>query len=418
VIESLSARRVAYAVAALLAVLVGGTVAFHESLHETWMQSTYRTVVTISLAGLDTVPSNDWARLVSIVLVLAGLTIFAYIATVLVEGIARGVFTGAFAERRRRRTIEQLSDHYIICGYGRVGRRIAAEFLEEGVRFVVLDFSPEALEAARERNVLYVDGSGTEDEDLEAAGLERATGLVASSDSDADNLYITLSARNARPDLLIVARASDEDAAKKLRLAGADRVVQPYSTAGKEMAKLVLRPQVAAFLDIVSTSGGPELLFEEIEVQESCPRGREVDPRAAHPPADRRDDRRAAQGRRHLRHHARAGRRPRHRRRDDRRRHARGAGPPRGALRPDRSNCLTPSHASRPGCRSSRARRSSWSGRTIPRTATTRPTWRCGSRPCSAARRASSGKSSRSLRPVWTRSSARRSRGRASSTSG
>jgi voltage-gated potassium channel len=270
VIESLSARRVVYAVAALLTVVVGGTIAFHESLHETWMQSIYRTVVTISLAGLDTVPSNDWARLVSIVLVLAGLTIFAYIATVLVEGISQGVFTGAFAERRRRRTIEQLSDHYIICGYGRVGRRIAAEFLEEGVRFVVLDFSPEALEAARERNVLYVDGSGTEDEDLEAAGLERATGLVASSDSDADNLYITLSARNARPDLLIVARASDEDAAKKLRLAGADRVVQPYSTAGKEMAKLVLRPQVAAFLDIVSTSGGPELLFEEIEVQQSC----------------------------------------------------------------------------------------------------------------------------------------------------
>jgi voltage-gated potassium channel len=119
--------------------------------------------------------------------------------------------------------------------------------------------------------VLFVDGTGTEDEDLQAAGLERATGLVASSDSDADNLYITLSARDARPDLLIVARASDEDAAKKLRLAGADRVVQPYSTAGKEMAKLVLRPQVAAFLDIVSTSGGPELLFEEIEVKDSCP---------------------------------------------------------------------------------------------------------------------------------------------------
>jgi voltage-gated potassium channel len=270
VIESLSARRVAYAIAALFAVLVGGTIAFHQSLHESWMQSTYRTVVTISLAGLDTVPTNDSARLVSIVLVLAGLTIFAYIATVLVEGIAGGVFTGAVAERRRRRTIEQLSNHYIICGYGRVGRRIAAEFLEEGVRFVVLDFSQEAIQAARERNVLYIEGSGTEDEDLRAAGLERATGLVASSDSDSDNLYITLSARNARPDLLIVARASDEDAAKKLRLAGADRVVQPYSTAGKEMAKLVLRPQVAAFLDIVSTSGGPELLFEEIEVKDSC----------------------------------------------------------------------------------------------------------------------------------------------------
>jgi voltage-gated potassium channel len=270
VIESLSARRVAYAVAALLAVVVGGTIAFHQSLHETWVQSTYRTVVTISLAGLDTVPRNDEARLVSIVLVLAGITIFAYIATVVVEGIAGGVFTGAIGERRRRRTIERLKDHYIICGYGRVGRRVAADFREEGVPFVVLDFSADALEAAREANVLFVEGTGTEDEDLREAGLESARGLVASADSDADNLYITLSARNSRPDLLIVSRASDEDAAKKLRLAGANRVVQPYSTAGKEMAKLVLRPQVAAFLDIVSTSGGPDLLFEEIEIKESC----------------------------------------------------------------------------------------------------------------------------------------------------
>jgi voltage-gated potassium channel len=245
-------------------------VGFHESLDESWVQSFYRAVVTATLAGLDTVPRSDWARGISIVLVLAGLTIFAYVASILVEGIAHGVFTGALAERRRRRTIEHLNDHYIICGYGRVGRNVAAEFREAEIEYVVLDFSPEAIEAAREAGALYVEGTGTEDEDLREAGLERARGLVASSDSDSDNLYITLSARNARPNLLIVARASDEDAAKKLRLAGADRVVQPYSSAGKEMAKLVLRPQVAAFLDIVSTSGGPELRFEEIEVDETC----------------------------------------------------------------------------------------------------------------------------------------------------
>ena len=268
---SFTPRRVVYAVAAAAGVIAAGTVGFHESLDESWVQSFYRAVVTATLAGLDTVPRSDWARGISIVLVLAGLTIFAYVASILVEGIAHGVFTGALAERRRRRTIEHLNDHYIICGYGRVGRNVAAEFREAEIEYVVLDFSPEAIEAAREAGALYVEGTGTEDEDLREAGLERARGLVASSDSDSDNLYITLSARNARPNLLIVARASDEDAAKKLRLAGADRVVQPYSSAGKEMAKLVLRPQVAAFLDIVSTSGGPDLLFEEIEVRESCP---------------------------------------------------------------------------------------------------------------------------------------------------
>jgi len=268
--DSFTPRRVGYAVVALLAVFAAGTVGFHSALDEGWFQALYRTVVTTSLAGLDTVPRTNSARVISIVLVLAGLTIFAYIATILVEGIAGGVLTGALAERRRRRKIERLRDHYIICGYGRVGRRVAAEFREDGIDYVVLDFSPDAIEHAREHGDLFVEGTGTEDEDLMETGLERARGLVASSDSDADNLYITLSARATRPDLLIVARASDEDAARKLRLAGADRVVQPYSTAGKEMAKLVLRPQVAAFLDIMSTSGGTELRFEEIEVDPTC----------------------------------------------------------------------------------------------------------------------------------------------------
>jgi voltage-gated potassium channel len=268
--ESFSPRRVAFAVAGVLLVLASGTVAFHETLDESWLQAFYRAVVTASLTGLDTVPPTDAARVISIFLVLAGLTIFAYVATILVEGIAGGVLTGALAERRRRRAIERLRDHYIICGYGRVGRRVAAELRESGTDYVVLDFSPAAIAAAEESGDLFLEGTGTEDEDLEEVGLERARGLVASSDSDVDNLYITLSARAARPDLLIVARASDEDAARKLRLAGADRVVQPYSTAGKEMAKLVLRPQVAAFLDIVSTSGGPELRFEEIEVTDRC----------------------------------------------------------------------------------------------------------------------------------------------------
>jgi voltage-gated potassium channel len=175
------------------------------------------------------------------------------------------------SERRRRRVIERISDHYIICGYGRVGRQVANEFRDAGVPYVVLDFNPEVLEIAREHNIPYIDGSGTKDEDLQAAGLERARGLIASSDSDVDNLYITVSARAERPDLMIVARASTEDAAQKMLRAGADRVVQPYSAAGSEIAKMMLKPQVAAFLDIVSRHGGPDLRFEEIEITRSCP---------------------------------------------------------------------------------------------------------------------------------------------------
>jgi voltage-gated potassium channel len=264
--DPFSTRRIGYALGAATVVIVAGTIAFHYTTHEGWIQAFYRAVVTSSLTGLDTVPSNDSTRLVSIALVLSGLTIFAFIATILVEGIAGGVFTGALAERRRRRTIEQLRDHYIICGYGRVGRRVAKEFRDAGVQYVVLDFNEDAIEYAKERGDMFVEGNGTNDDDLEETGLARAKGLVASSDSDVDNLYITLSARTARPDLLIVARASEEDVAEKLRRAGANRIVQPYSTAGKEMATLVLRPQVAAFLDVVSVTGGADLLYEEIIV--------------------------------------------------------------------------------------------------------------------------------------------------------
>src|SRR5206468_5289721 len=210
--------------------LGAGTVGFRLLLHESWLQSLYRAVITATLTGLDTVPSSNGARLLSIAMILAGLTIIAYAGAVIVEAIAGGVFTGAVAERRRERTIERLDEHFIICGYGRVGRRVADEFRAAGVSYVVVDFREEAITAARAHDDLLVEGNGTEDEDLARAGLERARGLVVASDDDADNLYITLSARNQRPDLQIVARASDEEAKKKLQLAGADRIVMSFST--------------------------------------------------------------------------------------------------------------------------------------------------------------------------------------------
>lgn len=270
-VRAIRLRQAEAMLAAVVGVLAGGTIGFHYTLPETWMQSFYRSVVTASLTGIDSEPRTNGARAITIVMVLCGISIFGYIAAVIVEAIAGGVVTGALAERRRRRAIESLHDHFIICGYGRVGRRVGAEFRASKVSFVVLDFSEEALQAAREENTLFIEGNGVEDEDLREAGIDRARGLVAASDSDADNLYITLSARSMRPDLNIVARASDEDAEKKLRLAGADRVVLPYTTAGAVMANLVLRPQVTAFLDVVTTATGPDLQMAEIEVERTCP---------------------------------------------------------------------------------------------------------------------------------------------------
>jgi voltage-gated potassium channel len=264
-------RHFKFAVGAFFAALAAGAILFGFVLHESPLQSIYRSTVTLSLTGIDTKPDNSGGLIVTIVLILAGMAIYGYLASSIVELIAHGVLTGTMSERRRRHVIDRISDHYIVCGFGRVGRQVAGEFRDAGVEFVVLDFNPEALEIAQHQRVPYLEGSGTKDEDLEAAGLGRARGLVACSDSDVDNLYITVSARTARPDIQIVARASTEDAAGKMLRAGADRVVQPYASAGQEIAKLMLMPQVSAFLDIVSRHGGPDLRFEEIEITQACP---------------------------------------------------------------------------------------------------------------------------------------------------
>jgi voltage-gated potassium channel len=277
-------RHFKLALTAFFIALVVGTVLFVLVLHESVLESIYRSTVTVSLTGIDTKPTNSGGEVVTIVLILAGMAIYGYLASSIVELIAHGVLTGTMSERRRRRVIDRISDHYIICGFGRVGRQVADEFRDAGVEFVVLDFNPEALEVARQQGVPYLEGAGTKDEDLDGAGLDRARGLVACSDSDVDNLYITVSARAVRPDMQIVARASTEDAASKMLRAGADRVVQPYSSAGQEMAKLMLKPQVSAFLDIVSRHGGPDLRFEEIEITRTCPQaGRTIrDTRVRH----------------------------------------------------------------------------------------------------------------------------------------
>jgi voltage-gated potassium channel len=265
-------RRIGIALTAIVVVFTGGSIGFAMLLDESWHDALYRTAVTATLTGLDSTPRGTGAELLTIGIALAGVAIFGYLVAGALDAIANEVAGETRRTKRRRRMIEQLQDHFIICGYGRVGRRAAEEFEVSGQPFVVLDFNPDALAVAKERDVLFVEGRGSEDEDLAQAGIDRAKGLLASADSDAENLYITLSARARRPDLTIVARASDEEAERKLVLAGADRVVRPYSAAGIEMAKLALKPQVAAFLELVSSHAGPDLRFEEIEVHRDCSR--------------------------------------------------------------------------------------------------------------------------------------------------
>jgi len=267
--DGFTRREVAILVGAMVVVFAGGTYGFMALLHESWHEALYRTIVTASLTGLDSTPHGLGAELLTIAIVISGVAIFGYFAAQIFDSIAHSVLGGAWREKKRRKMIDELRDHIIVCGYGRVGRRAGDELREAGVAYVVLDFSEEALEHAREHDVPFVDGSGSEDEDLVKAGIDRARGILVASDDDGDNLYITLSVKARRPDMTVIARGSSEEAERKLKLAGADRVVTPYTTAGRVMAQLMIKPQVTSFVNAMTSSEAPDLNFEEIEVTSS-----------------------------------------------------------------------------------------------------------------------------------------------------
>lgn len=247
-----------------------GTLGFMWTLHERWHAALYRTIVTASLTGLDSTPRGGRAEALTVLVVLSGVALFGYFAAQLFDEIAHGILGGGRRARKRQRMIDQLQNHIIVCGYGRVGRRAAEEFRAAGVAYVVLDHSEDATAAAEREGDLFIHGDGANDEDLLRAGLDRARGLIVASDDDADNLYITLSAKARRPDLTVIARGSSDDAERKLKLAGADRVVTPYTTAGRVMAHLMTKPQVSAFVSALTSADEPHLSFEEITVSATC----------------------------------------------------------------------------------------------------------------------------------------------------
>lgn len=167
--------------------------------------------------------------------------------------------------------IEGLSGHHVVAGLGRVGRVVAEEFVEHGVPFVVIDADDDALAIARERGWAFVRGDATEESTLREAGIERAASLVTALDSDADNVFVTLTARGIAPDVLVVARATMPSAEAKLLRSGADRVITPTEIGGRRMASMVMRPKVLDFLDVVSGGQRTELKIEEMILSEGDP---------------------------------------------------------------------------------------------------------------------------------------------------
>ncbi len=237
--RSVSTRQLVAGAAGLAVLTVLGTVGFMLT-GDPPLGALYRTVNTLTTAGAFSEPESGAAKLLTIAMLVGGVALFLYIVGLLVELVVGGVASGVWTQRRMDTRIAHLEDHRIICGYGRVGSRVARELTDAGVRLVVLDSSEEAIDRAREDGVPHLEADGSDDEALRRAGIDRAAGLVACVDDDATNVYIVLTARGVRSDLHIVARASNEVAAAKLHRAGADEVVSPYAIAGERIAGLLL----------------------------------------------------------------------------------------------------------------------------------------------------------------------------------
>jgi voltage-gated potassium channel len=187
------------------------------------------------------------------------------------EALIQGYFQEGIRLRQRRRLIDTLTEHYILCGFGRTGRQIALEFKAEGIPFVTVDSEVEQIQAAQELGYISVQGDATLDDTLLKVGIERAICLIAALPSDAENLYTVLSAKSLNPQIRAIARASTEEALKKLQRAGADAVVSPYITGGRRMAAAALRPQVLDFMDGVLTGGDRSFYLEEFLLDsQSC----------------------------------------------------------------------------------------------------------------------------------------------------
>jgi voltage-gated potassium channel len=206
------------------------------------------------------------ADVVRVVLTVLGVGTLFYALVSVTELLVAGHVAELLAARRMQRVIDATSDHFIICGYGRVGRQVARDLKGAGMRYVVIDSDPANREFASGVGVRFIEAEPSDDRALRQAGIERARAVIACVDSDAENVFITLTARELSPDIAIVARASQESSEAKLVRAGASRVISPYKASGAEMARLALHPQVSGVLRDVDA----EYRFEEILVVEGC----------------------------------------------------------------------------------------------------------------------------------------------------
>jgi voltage-gated potassium channel len=254
----------AFAVVLLISVIIGGTLGFHWTEGWSLWRAFYTTVLAITTVDLP--PLSQGGQAFTVVLLLAGVSAALYTFTLLATLVVEGGLPKRLQRRRQQRMLESITDHFILCGYGRIGSIVAREFQRQDVPFVIIERNAERVHAAVESGALAVEADASSEDVLKRVGIARARGLIAAVGTDAENVYAVLSARVMRPDLFIVGRADTEDASIKLKRAGADRVIAPYQMGAVQIAQTALRPAVVDFMALATGTENLELGMEEIPI--------------------------------------------------------------------------------------------------------------------------------------------------------
>lgn len=258
-------RRLRISLLILLFVMIAGVIGYIVIERWSFMDSLYMTVITIFTVGFGEVRSlSTTGRFFTISIIIVGVGVVLYTFATALEFMVEGHLTGLMGRRKMDKKITALNKHYILCGYGRVGQQVAREFRAAKATFIIIENNPEKVLICKENGFLYVEGDASSDDVLEQAGIRKARGLVAAVDTDAGNVFVTLTARVLNPAMLIVARANSEESEEKLLKAGATRVISPTAIGGRRMANLLLKPLVCDYLDVVSHGGNLEFQLEEI----------------------------------------------------------------------------------------------------------------------------------------------------------
>lgn len=261
-------KQIFYIFITMAVIMAFGVTGFMTIEGWSFLDSLYMSVITVSTVGYREVhPPSQAGMIFTIIFIIVGVGTFLYVITSTAEIIIAGHLKGEIGRNRMKKKINELKNHYIVCGFGRVGQLVAKELARSNAHFVVIDINADYIARCVEKGFLCILGSASDDEILKEAGIMRARGLVSAIDSDAENVYVTLSAKNLNSGIHVVARASSDEAGFKLLKARADRVLSPYSHGGKRLANLLLRPNVVEFLDVVMHSDEAQFCMEEIEVR-------------------------------------------------------------------------------------------------------------------------------------------------------